>query len=430
MSNHTNHRKLGVLAAISLVVGNMIGSGIFLLPASLAAFGGISIIGWIIASLGAIALAIVFSVLTERYPQTGGPYIYARAGFGDFAGFLVAWGYWISVCATNAAITIAMLSYLQVFFPFLATSKVTSAAIGFTAIWGLSFVNMRGIYSAGIVQVVTTIMKVIPLILVTVIGVFYIDWSYFSPFNISGLSDWEAIVQTTALTLFAFLGVECATIPAESIKDNRTVKQATIWGTMIAIIIYIGSSVVILGLMPAEELVNSSAPFADGAFTVFGETGRLVVAFGAVVSTFGALNGWILVSGQIPLAAAKDKMFHRLFQNVNDNGSPAKGIVMSSILVTLFLMLQFDEGLNKAFEFLILLSTLTVLIPYLFSSITYILLYKKETHKVKALLIGTFAFIFSLFAIYGCGKEIVFYGFLFLMASLPIYAVIKWKETP
>ncbi len=429
MSKKSTYKKLGLLAATSLVVGNMIGSGIFLLPASLAAFGGISIVGWVIASLGAISLAMVFSALSERYPQTGGPYIYARAGFGDFAGFLVAWGYWISVCATNAAITIAMLSYLQVFFPGLDSSMIASAAIGFAAVWGLSYVNIKGVYAAGIVQLVTTMLKVIPLILVTVVGMFYINWSHFQPFNVSGLSDWEAIFQTTSLTLFAFLGVECATIPAESIKDKKTIKQATVWGTIIAIIIYMGSSTVILGLLPADELVNSSAPFADGAFVILGESGRKVVALGAVISTFGALNGWILMSGQIPLAAAKDKMFHRLFNDVNDTGSPAKGIVVSGILVTIFLMLQFDESLNKAFEFLILLSTLTVLIPYLFSSITYILIQKDKPQKGRALFIGAFAFVFSLFAIYGCGREVVFWGFLFLMASLPIYTLIKWKES-
>ncbi len=422
---NTSHKKLGVLAATSLVVGNMIGSGIFLLPASLAAFGGISIIGWLVSSVGAVCLAVVFSSLSKIFPKTGGPYIYAKEGFGDFAGFLVAWGYWISVCATNAAITIAMLSYLKVFVPALESSNYLSVGIGFIVVWLLSFVNTRGIYSAGIVQTITTLLKIIPLILVTIVGTFYIDWQHFIPFNISGLPTLEAIVQTTALTLFAFLGVECATIPSESVKNNRTIRLATMWGTSIAIIIYVCSSIVILGLIPPEVLVNSSAPFADGAGIVLGESGKKFVALGAVISTFGALNGWILISGQIPLAAAKDKMFHQIFAQVNKQGSPAKGIVISSVLVSVLLFLQLDEGLHKAFEFLILLSTLTVLIPYLFSSITYLMTAKQHNGQTKVLLIGLMAFLFSLFAVYGCGKDVVFWGFLFLMASLPIYWLIK-----
>jgi len=382
-------------------------------------------IGWLVSSLGAVCLAIVFSSLARKFPQTGGPYIYARVGFGDFGGFLVAWGYWISVCATNAAITIAMLSYLQVFFPSLGSSPMSSVLIGFSVIWLLSFINTKGIHTAGYVQTMTTILKVIPLILITIVGFFSINWSHFTPFNLSGMSDIEAIVQATALTLFAFLGVECATIPAESVKDNQTIKQATMWGTMIAIAIYVMSSIVILGLLPPEQLVNSSAPFADGASVILGERGRQFVALGAVISTFGALNGWILISGQIPLAAARDNMFHQIFGTLNSNGSPGTGIVISSILVSIFLFFQLDEGLNKAFEFLILLSTLTVLIPYLFSSITYLMTAKESRNKSQMLFIGFFAFLFSLFAVYGCGKDVVFWGFLFLMASLPVYWLIK-----
>ncbi|MEM6807312.1 MAG: amino acid permease, partial [Bacteroidota bacterium] len=293
--------KIGLWESTSLVLGNMIGSGIFLLPASLAFYGGISLWGWIVSSLGALLLAKVFSKLSKLYPKTGGPYVYARKGLGDFAGFLVAWGYWISVCVTNAAIAVAMLSYLTVFFPILGEEPLIAAGLGLAVIWGLSLLNMQGVKGAGKLQLITTILKVAPLMLIAIFGLFYMDWSHFSPFNLSEKTALEAITETATLTLFAFLGIECASIPADNIKNpEKTIPAATQWGTYIAITVYILSSMVLLGVLAPEALQHSKAPFADAAALMWGESARIIVAIAAIISTFGALNGWILIQGQIP----------------------------------------------------------------------------------------------------------------------------------
>ena len=406
----------------------MIGSGIFLLPASLAYYGGISIIGWIVSAIGALLLAKVFATLSVKYPQSGGPYIYAKAGFGDFAGFLVAWGYWISICATNAAITVAMLSYLTVFFPILASSSILSILLGLSTIWGLTWVNIQGIKKAATLQLVTTIMKVVPLILIAIVGLFYIDFNHLTPFNVSGKSNLQAITETATLTLFAFLGLECATIPAENVKDaNKTVSTATMLGTSIAIAVYVLGSMVVMGVISPADLQQSEAPFADAASLMWGEGARYIVAAGAVVSTFGALNGWLLMQGQIPVAAARDKMFHSAFGRTNSKGSPAIGIIISSIIVSIIMMLNFSKGFVKAFEFMILLSTLTVLVPYLFASATHILTFY-EKGKIMSWLLGSFAFLFSIWAVIGSGAEVVFWGFILLMSGLPIYVWIKIKN--
>lgn len=406
----------------------MIGSGIFLLPASLAYYGGISIIGWIVSAIGALLLAKVFATLSSKYPKSGGPYIYATAGFGDFAGFLVAWGYWISICATNAAITVAMLSYLTVFFPVLGNSPMLSIALGLTTIWGLTWVNTQGIKKAATLQLITTIMKVTPLILIAIVGLFYIDLSNFTPFNVSDKSNLQAITETATLTLFAFLGLECATIPAEDVKDSsKTVSTATMLGTSIAIAVYVLGSMVVMGVISPSELQQSEAPFADAASLMWGESARYIVAFGAVVSTFGALNGWLLMQGQIPMAAAKDKIFHSAFGKTNSKGSPAIGIIISSVIVSIIMMLNFSKGFVKAFEFMILLSTLTVLVPYLFASATHILTFY-EKGKIMSWGLGTLAFIFSIWAVIGSGAEVVFWGFILLMSGIPIYVWIKIKN--
>ena len=212
--------KLGFWTSSSLVVGNMIGSGIFLLPATLAAFGSISIFGWLISALGAMALAFVFIELNKKYPtSSGGPYIYSRKGLGDFAGFLVAWGYWISVWCTNGAIVVAFLSYLSVFFPVLAENHILATAVGLITIWVLSWINTREIQLAGIFQFVTSALKIIPLIAIGIVGLFYIQWDHFLHLNISGNSNFQALISSATLTFFAFMGLECATIPAADV-DN------------------------------------------------------------------------------------------------------------------------------------------------------------------------------------------------------------------
>lgn len=403
----------------------MIGSGIFLLPASLAAYGGISIIGWIVSALGGLALAKVFSELGKWFPQTGGPYTFAKQGFGDFPAFLVAWGYWISICCTNAAIVVTMLSYLSIFLPELKSDPSTAAITGLTTIWLLTDINSKGVKAAGWVQLITTILKLVPLVLIAIVGCFFIEIEHFKPFNISGESDFAAITATATLTLFAFLGIESATIPADNIENpTETIPKATFIGTWVAIFVYILGSVAVMGIIPPETLANSSAPFADAAVVIWGESARNWVALGIVISTFGALNGWIMMQGQIPLAAAKDNLFPALFGKVNDNNMPYAGLIFSSILISGLVLMNYHKSLIKAFEFMILLATLTCLVPYLFSTATH-LLFSLRSGKKMAWLWGTVAFLFSMWAVAGSGEEIVFWGFLVLMAGIPLYVWIK-----
>ena len=425
MPNNTTSKKIGLWSSSSLVLGNMIGSGIFLLPASLAAYGGISIVGWIVSALAALALAKVFAGLSKRFPETGGPYVFAKKGFGDFPGFLVAWGYWIAIIATNAAITVTMLSYLSVFFPILNTSPLSAILTGLTTIWFLTYINSRGVKEAAWVQLITTILKLVPLILVAIVGIFFINIEHFQPFNLSEESSFSAITITTTLTLFAFLGMESATIPADNIDDpTKTIPKATFIGTWVAIIVYILGSIAVMGIIPPETLAVSEAPFADAAVLIFGEYARKWVALGVVISTFGALNGWIMMQGQIPLAAAKDKLFPAFFSKLNRNEIPLGGLVFSSILISVLMLMNYSKSLIKAFEFMILLATLTALVPYLFATATH-LLFALRSGKKWEWIWGSLAFLFSMWAVVGCGEEIVFYGFLVLMTGIPFYVWIK-----
>ncbi len=431
-----NQRKLlGKWTSTSLVVGNMVGAGVFLMPALLAVYGGISIIGWLVSTIGAILIAVLFSRLSRILPGLqGGPYAYTKKGMGEFPGFLVAWGYWISVWTTNAALAVAFVGYLSVFIPVLSENTVYAAAMALFVIWFLSWFNTRGIRLVGEMSLVTTVLKLVPLAVISIAGLFFLNIDHFTPFNLSDENSLSAIAITTALTFFSFLGIESATIPAEDVENpTETVAFATKWGTLIAAVVYILSSFSIMGIIHPDVLSNSTAPFADAANILWGSGGNLIIALAATISVFGALNGWILIQGQMPQAIAKDGLFPSVFAKENKRGTPALGIVISSALATLLIIMNYSGGLLEVFEFMILVSTVSVLIPYLFCSVSYVLLVKnsegKKVLSIGIALLASLTFLFSLFALIGSGFESVFWGVLFLLIGVPVYFILKRNQT-
>jgi basic amino acid/polyamine antiporter, APA family len=426
--------SIGIWTSTSLVMGNMIASALFMLPATLSTFGSISLVGWLVSGVGAISLALMYSWLSQMMPiANGGPYAYTREGLGDFAAFLVAWGYWISVWCSNAAITVAFVSYLSVFVPALGTNSFLAVGAGLSAIWFLTWINTRGIREAGVIQIVTTVLKIAPLVLVITGGIFYIQTENYFPFNTSGVSDLSAITTTATLTLFAFLGLECATIPSGRVRDpEKTIPRATMLGTLAVTAIYILGTVVIMGVLPPSVLQTSKAPFADAAASMWGDWARYLVAGGAVMSTFGALNGWLLMQGQIPAAAAADKLFPSVFKKENKFGAPVFSVVGSSVLVSFVMLMNFTRSLADTYQFIILLSTMTVLVPYLFSAVSFAILAVRSNNlkwnNGMKLGIAMVAFLYSMWAVGGSGEETVYWGFLLLMAGVPFYGWSKMRN--
>ncbi len=437
MSAHARQRRrrgLGLWMATALVVGNMIGSGVFLLPSSLAKYGGISIVAWVLTAAGAVLLALVFARLGRAYPQTGGPYAYSRRAFGDFVGFQTAWGYWIAIWAGNAAIAVAFVSYLSTFWDALATNSLLAATVALAAIWLLTWINALGVRLGGWVQGVTTVLKLLPLLAIATVGLFFIEGGNFSPFNASGGSAFGAITAAAALTLWAFIGLESATVPAEDVADpKRTIPRSTIIGTLLTALVYILGTVAVMGVIPAGVLAGSNAPFADAAKEMFGGWAGDAVAIGAIVSAFGALNGWILLQGQIPMAAARDRLFPAAFARTGRAGAPVVGLVVSSVLVTLLMAMNYTKSLVDQFTFIILLATLTTLVPYAYSAAAQLMLLATDQARFSARRLATdavialLAFGYTLWAIAGAGYEVVFKGFLLLLAGIPIYVWMRWR---
>jgi APA family basic amino acid/polyamine antiporter len=423
--------------AMALVAGNMIGSGVFMLPASLGPYGGISLVGWLFTSTGAVFLALAFARLARMIRRTGGPYAYTQAGLGAFAGFLVAWGYWISICSGNAAIAVGMVGYLGFFWRPLATDPWLGAVAAVGAVWLLTSVNVRGVREAGGVQLVTTLLKLLPLLAVGTIGLAFFQRSHFVPFNPSGRSTLSAVSATATLTLWAFLGLESATVPAGDVeRPERTIPRATLVGTLLAATVYILGTVGVMGVIPPATLAVSTAPFADAASAMWGSWAAYAVAAGGAIACFGALNGWILLQGQIPMAAAMDRLLPPLFGRLSARGTPATSLVLSSLLVTLVVATNYTRGLVAEFTFIILLSTLTSLVPYACSTAVLLLLSWKDRRRlrggrlVNALTVAGLALLYSLWAIVGSGRGTIIWGGVLLLAGVPVYAGLRRGLSP
>ncbi|MCA9731844.1 MAG: amino acid permease [Deferribacteres bacterium] len=424
--------SIGFWFCSALIIGNMVGSGIFLLPSNLAQYGAISIGGWIISFIGAICLASVFADLSKKIPRGGGPYAYTFEGFGEFAAFWVAWGYWISIWSAVAAIAIAFTGALSVFFPILNTNPLLASLTASAAIVLLSLVNLLDLRRIGQMQMTTTILKLTPLL---AIGLFaFSDWQFahFTPVNLSGESHFSALIATAALTMWAFLGFESSSIISHKVKNAAlTVPRATLLSTLFVALVYILSSTAVMAIVEPHALSVSAAPYAEAATQIWGTWAGYAVAAGTAISCFGAMNGWILLQGQIPHAAATDRLFPQTFAKLSGNGTPVFGVIFSSAMAIALIVLNNHISIVAQFGVLILLSTLTALVPYCFSAMTHLLLLFRSKNDLtfltyaRKLVITSVAFLFALFAIIGSGESTVYYGFLLLLAGLPVYIWMK-----
>jgi len=422
--------NLGLAMCTALVVGNMIGSGFFIAPAALAPYGTVAILGWGVMAVGAVCLGLVFARLARIAPATGGPYAYTRMGFGRFAGFLIAWGYWISIWASLPAMAAALVGYLGSLIPELHEHRLLNIGLAVGSMWLVAVVNLRGVKEAGLFQAVTVYTKLVPFIGIAVFGLFWVDWTTFETLNPSDKPLLGALAATAPITMFAFLGIESATVPAGNVIDpQRTIPRATVIGTLIAASVYLLGTTVVIGVIPRETLMLSSAPFADAARVMWGDWAAIVIALAAIISSLGALNGWTLLMSQVPMAAARDGAMPSIFARVSAQGVPAHGIVISVTLATLLLLV--DAAGTKAmaafYSLIVNLSTDAAMIPYVFCSVVEAILFINRNPLSRALNIGPYvpigvvAFVFSVSTIYGSGAEAGMWSLLLLMLAVPVW---------
>jgi APA family basic amino acid/polyamine antiporter len=420
---------MGFWMCLALVIGNVVGSGVYLLPASLAPYGLNSIFGWLITAGGAVALAAVFARLARLFPKAGGPYVYARVAFGDQIGFLTAWGYWIGAWVGNAAIAIATVAYLAELIPWIKHTTGAPALASCAIIWILTYVNWRGARQAGGLQIITTVLKLVPLIAIIVLGLGLVmkgDTSIVQaePTEFS----WPAINASAILTLWAFLGLESATVPASNVHNpERNIPLATFWGTLAAAIVYILTCSIVVLLLPDSQLADSSAPLADVIRMFWGDGLASTLALFAFFSGFGALNGWILLQAEMPRVLAKEGVFPKLFARESRHGTPGASLVITGLLLTTLVLMNYSRSMVQVFTFIILIATSTYLVVYLCCAVAALklcwdgLLGSAGRRLSPFLLLATLASMYSLWTLFGAGAEEFWWSMALFAAGLPVY---------
>ena len=431
--------ELGLQSSTALVIGSIIGTGVFTMPAVMAGAGTSSIITLAVIALGAVLLGVLFGQLTKRVPNVdGGLYAYSRHEFGDFAGFLTAWCYWITCWAGNAAIVASWVLYVESLFGIENPSAWVNWGIALTGLWVPALINLAGLKQMAWVQNVTVVLKFAPLLFVGVIGWFFVSADNFGPFNASGGSLYDGIGIAAGVALFSFIGVECASIAAGRVRNPRVnVGRASVLGTAASGLLYITVTAVVMGLVPHDQLVTDGAPFVAAFQTMFGGAGWIgkAVALVAVISGLGALNGWTLVTAEMPLAAARDGMFPRSFAKVDRQGTPWFGIIVSTIVASVLMGWSYsgETGL-KVFTYLVYLSVVTVAIPYFFSACSQLSFLVSRRRKVQGwrfardLAISATSMLFALWVTMASGYQAVYQTMLLVLVGVPIYAFLKARR--
>lgn len=421
MSTRHTQDKIGLWPLTSLVTGNLVGSGVYLLPATLAIYGTVSIFGWIAASLGAILLSLVFAQLSSRQTKTGGPYLYAREAFGDTVGYYVCWGYWTLTWISNPALAIGAVGYISSISGGL--SPLMHFGLEVLIVVGLTTFNLLGLKITGRTELFITLLKVVPLLVLPMIGLYFIDISTFADHvNISDKSFSMALNAATMAAMWSFVGLETGTVPAGQVYNaSRTVPYATILGTIIASVVYVLGAVVIMGVVSPQDLLQSKAPYADAAQHIFGGAWGAPVALAAIISCLGTLNGFLIIVGRIPYGAAEDGLFPKFFTRTTAHGTPYWGILISSLCSFPMLFISLQNSLMDQFNLVIEIAVTLILLVYAVSILAYLkLMFRERTNTIPKVILGLAALAFTGWAIWAASLKMVCFSLVILLLGVPM----------
>ncbi len=429
-------RKLGFVMCIALVVGSMIGSGVFQLPVSLAPLGWNSVYGWLVTIAGSLCVVAVLIRLARGRAGSCAPFSYPAAAFGPGAGFVVAWSYWISVWVSNAAISIAAVSNFSIVWPGLAAPGVPAAA-AISVLWLLTLVNCLGVRRAGGVQVVTTLLKLIPLAGVVLIALWLVGSGSATVAAYESVPISAASVGTAAtFTLFAMLGFECAMAAGDRAENpERTVPRATLIGVLIAGIIYLFACSAVTLMLPAAELEASNSPFATFFATLVDPALGPVAAVFVTIAALGAINGFVLVQAEMPLALARQGLLPAWIARLNRNEVPYRIHIISTGLASLVVLANYSRGLADLFQFMVLVTTSVSIIFYLACVLAGLKLAREGRIAASAgfVAVAVAAFAYSAWAFYGAGIEASLWSLGMTAAAIPVYLLMRWarnRSTP
>ncbi len=424
-------KKVGVIPATLMVAGNIMGSGVFMLPANLAATGGIAIYGWVVTITGALCLAIVYAKMASIDDSPGGSYAYARRAFGPFIGYQTNLLYWLAGWIGNVALAVVGVGYLSFFFPALKDPYVLAAAcIGM--IWLFTFINIIGPKLTTNVQSVTTILALVAIVGVAIVGWFKFDpATYMAAWNVSGKDTFGAIQGVLNVTLWSFIGVETASVAA-GVVDNpkKNVPIATVGGVLLAAVTYVLSCTAIMGAIPNAALQKSAAPFADCASLVLGPAGGAIVSFCAAAGCLGSLGGWVLATAQTAKAASDGGLFPRIFGVENQHGVPVKGLIITGFLMTAAQLLTISPTASKEFGVISSIAVLMTLVAYVYVAGALVWLAKKIGVGM-GIMVGITT-VYCLWAVLGSDPKQVIWLAIALLLSAVLYAInqVSHRQPP
>jgi APA family basic amino acid/polyamine antiporter len=422
----------------AFVVGNVIGVGIFVLPASLAPYGLGALTGWLITVVGCAFLAISLSSLARAFPDDDGPYSYAKRAFGDGVAFLTMWCYWFSTWVTNAAIAVGVVGYLTVLIPGLSSNSWLPPVTALALLWFFVVINLIGARAAGWVQIMTTVLKLMPLLGVICLGLWVLltDPAAYTQHVPPNPTNFHALSTTTTLTLFAMLGIECAMIPAGRVRDpSRTIPRATLIGTLVTAAIYIGVSAIPMLLIPQAALAASNAPFADLFAQVLGNRSGQVLAIFVVIGGMGALNGWTLVLGEVTQTMARHGSFPRFLSKENRHGAPTFALIATGSIASVMLLMNYNQSVAGMFAFLNVVVTAGNLPFYFVCALAVLLgahrfpgMSPQRVRLVKAAALG--ALLFCTWATLGIEAKPLLWALALLGVGVLVYGLSSFQAPP
>lgn len=416
--------KIGFWSVFSIVLGSQIGSSVFMSPANLAPYGIFSIWGWLISSLGAVSLSLIFAYLCSRFPKTGGPHVYVNQAFGEKLSFLTGWTYWIISWVSSTAVIVTAIGYLT---PFINIhDKYDYLFLEIILLLAIVWINLRGLKTAGIVGFILTLLKFIPLILLPIFAFQSFDINNFIiSQEISQLPTSKILVKVTALTMWGFIGLETATAPADSVLNPKvTIPKAIILGTLCVALVYISNCFAIMGLIPSSELAISKAPYVDASKILFGGNVHLIISAIAAIVCIGTLNAWVITSSQIILGLAQDGLMPKIFMHKNKAGAVDYAIFYSSIGIIPLLIFTATESLSKQVADFIDIAVVSFLFVYLICCISAAKFIFKE-RKYYILPVLSLSIIFCCWTIFETSFHILLIASLFSLSGIPFYLFLK-----
>ncbi|ERK17239.1 Arginine/agmatine antiporter [Pantoea sp. AS-PWVM4] len=419
-------KKVGLVPVTLMVAGNIMGSGVFLLPASLANTGGIAIYGWLVTIIGALSLSIVYAKMSSLDPSPGGSYAYARRAFGPFLGYQTNLLYWLACWIGNIAMVVIGVGYLSYFIPALKNPLVLTFTC-IAVLWLFVILNIVGPRMITKVQAIATVLALFPILAVAIFGWFWFSGAtYMSAWNVSGQGTFGAIQSTLSVTLWSFIGVESASVAAAVVENpKRNVPIATLGGVLIAAVCYVLSTTAIMGMIPNADLRVSDSPFGDAARMALGNTAGALVTFCAAAGCLGSLGGWTLLASQTAQAAANDGLFPPIFRKTNKQGVPVAGLVILGILMTIFQLTTISPNATAQFALVSSVSVIFTLVPYLYTCAALLLVGHGHLGNQRPAYAGItlLAFLYCIWAVVGSGAQEVMWSFVALMVITAMYTI-------